>query len=228
MKFTGRIARRNNLHLFAWLCALAVPAGLQLLAGLNEDVASYMGEYYGPISLFMFFTMTYGFATVFVSYYLVGSIKRAGTLDMLRVSQARPRDVVLGVFWQLARVLVPPVLVFMSGFAVYAFWLEEGRQLFSFGWLAVTGAALMMVINQLVLSALMCMALYRSEHAWALLSAILVLPLNAAPVVVIYMLRIPVPLYIAVMVALTVLILLVAGWHLGRAWPPTPGQLKGT
>jgi hypothetical protein len=68
VKLADRSARRNHLYLFAWLCALAVPAGLQLLASTIDEVREYLAYYHGPISLYMFFAMTYGFATVFVSY----------------------------------------------------------------------------------------------------------------------------------------------------------------
>jgi hypothetical protein len=222
------MATRNNLYLFAWLCALAVPWGLQLLAAADDDILSYMGDYYGPFSLYMFFTMTYGFATVFVSYYLVGGLRRAGTLDMLRVSRITPWEVVLAVWLELQLVLVPPVLAFMAGFAVYSFIYDPARQLSGIGSAAVAGGALMMVLNQSALSALMCNALYRQEYMLALVAAVLVLPLNAGPVVLVYMLDLPVLVYLALLIGLVAVCLLLAWNNLRRMWPPVNTPLKGT
>lgn len=222
------MAGRNNLYLFAWLCALAVPGGLQLLVGTIEDVQEYIGDYYGPFTLYMFFTMTYGFATVFVSYYLVGGLRRAGTLDMLRVSRISPWEVVLAVWLELQRILVPPVLAFMVAFAVYSFAIDPSRQLSSLGSSALTGGALMMVLNQSVLSALMCNALYRTEYMLALVAAVLVLPLNSAPVILVYMLRLPALLYLAILIGLVLACLLLAWHNLWRLWPPVKTPLKGT
>src|SRR5690349_12616431 len=106
-----RMALRNNLYLFAWLCAIGLPLGLQLMSWLNEDVRDYLGNYFGIFSLYIYFTMTYGIAAVFVGYYQTSSFRRAGTLDMLRISQMRPSEMLAGVFASLELVLLPPMLV---------------------------------------------------------------------------------------------------------------------
>jgi hypothetical protein len=86
----------------------------------------------------------------------------------------------------------------------------------------------MMVLNQCALSALMCNALFRQEYMLALLSAVLVLPLNASPVVLVYMLDLPVLLSLALLILLVAVCLLFAWRNLARLWPPVPTQLKGT
>ncbi len=84
----------------------------------------------------------------------------------------------------------------------------------------------MMVLNQSVLSALMCNALYRQEYMLALLAAVLVLPLNAGPVVLVYMLNLPVLVYLALLIGLVAVCLLSAWNNLRRMWPPVARPAK--
>jgi len=74
------MAGRNNLYLFAWLCAVALPLVLQWLSGTLPEVKDYLGYYYGWFSLFMFFALTYGFGAVFVAFYQISSYHKAARL----------------------------------------------------------------------------------------------------------------------------------------------------
>ena len=232
MKLGGRMARRNHLHLFAWLCAVALPAALQWFAGANEDVLNYLQSYYGPITLYIFFIMSFGLATVFVSYYVVSGFRTAGTLDTLRISRIRPAEVVGGVFLQLEQLLIPPVLGFAALFLVYLLyfagegargigWTVGGQgQVLSLGWGAIVAGAVVMLLNQAVLAALMCCGLYRREALLALFAALLVLPLNSAPVLVVYVYGVPWWTLLLIMLVLLALLFLLAVHMLSRLWPP--------
>jgi len=220
IKLADRSARRNHLYLFAWLCAIAVPVGLELLATAIEEVRDYLAYYRGPLSLYMFFAMTYGFATVFVSYYVVGGLRKGGTLDLLRVSGARPWEVVTGVFLTLQRILAPPLIVFALGFTAYLLlFAEESFLLGGSGWL-VFGMGVLVLFNQMILALLPCLALFRREEPLALLAAVLVLPLNALPVILLYVMALPVWAYALLMLGILGLLFGTSILLVGRLWPP--------
>lgn len=220
VKLADRSARRNHLYLFAWLCAVAVPLGLQLLASSVEDVREYLAYYHGPISLYMFFAMTYGFGTVFVSYYVVSGLRQAGTLDLLRVSGARPAEVVAGVFLTLERVLAPPLFIFALGFAGYLLLFARDSFLLGGSWWLLSGMGLVVLLNQIILALLPCLALFRREALLALLAAVLVLPLNALPVFLLYGLGLPIWAFLLILTGLAGLLLGTATLSVGRLWPP--------
>jgi hypothetical protein len=226
IKLADRSARRNHLYLFAWLCAIAVPLGLQLLASSIEDVRDYLAYYRGPLSLYMFFAMTYGFATVFVSYYVVGGLRKGGTLDLLRVSGAQPWEVVTGVFLTLQRVLAPPLIVFALGFTGYLLLFAPDSFILGQSWWMLLGMGLVVLLNQMILALTPCLALFRREALLALLAAVLVLPLNALPVILLYVMALPVWAFVLLMLGILGLlfggsILLVA-----RLWPPQQRPLE--
>lgn len=220
VKLANRSARRNHLYLFAWLCALVVPAGMQLLAATVDEMRDQLAYYYGPISLYMFFAMTYGFATVFVSYYVVSGLRRAGTLDVLRVTQARPWDVVAGVFLTLELVLAPPLLVFALGFTAYLLLFEPDSFILGSPWWMLIGMGLIALLNQIILALVPCLALFRREALMALLAAVLVLVLNLAPIVLLYAMALPAWAYLLAMLGLTGLLLATATLRVSRLWPP--------
>lgn len=221
------MAVRNNLFLFAWLCATAVPVALQVLAGANADARAYLDTYYGGISLYMFFAMTYGFAAVFVAYYQVSSYHRAGTLDLLRVSGIDPRDVLLGVFLQLELILVPPLLGFAALFGAYVSYFSPDREQFAaFSVLLLVGGGVMMLFNQALLAALFCTALYRQEAALLLPAAVLAAVLNLASVLT-YVMHVPVWLYLLLLTAALALLLHIGQANLARLWPPQTAPRKG-
>lgn len=220
LKMGRRMAARNNLYLFAWLCAIGLPLGLQLLSWVNEDVRIYLGNYFGVFSLYIYFTMTYGIATVFVGYYQTSSFRRAGTLDMLRISRMRPLEVLSGVFLSLEQVLIPPLLtavLAMLGYLLVA-GVDMGQA--RLGWFDVLGALLMQGLNQLVLCLLSLQGLLRNEAPFGLLAFMLVLPLNTLPVVLIYVLHLPQWVYLLTLLLGLAALMYSALLRVSRLWPP--------
>lgn len=181
-----RMAARNNLGLFAWVAAVLLPCALQFIAGMQEDVRTYLEQYYGPFTLYFFFVMTYGFATIFVCFYQLGSYRRQGTLDMLRIAQLTPWEVLRDVFLQLQRTLLPPILGFAVVFTVYTLFLSDRTQIMGFGRTAFVGGVLNVVLTEMVLCAIICTGLLRSEALLSLFSSFLILPLNIAPIALMF------------------------------------------
>jgi len=179
-----RMARRNNLALFAWIAAILLPIALQLIAGMEEEVRQYLDQYYGPFTLYFFFVMTYGFAVVFVCFYQLSAYRRQGTLDMLRVSRLTPYEVLRDAYLQLQYILLPPILGFVLVFSVYLLLTPERAMLAGFGGGTIIGGLLNVVLTELLLCAVVCLGLLRSEAGLAALAALLVMPLNIAPIIV--------------------------------------------
>jgi hypothetical protein len=226
------MAGRNNLYLFAWLCAVALPLALQWLSGTLPEVVDYLGNYYGWFSLFMFFALTYGFGVVFVAFYQVSSYHKAGTLDLLRVSGIQPWQVLLGAFLQLELMLVPPLLGFAAVLVAYSLGgsflgLSADQPLTGIGGGIAIGGALSMLLNQALLAAWQCLGLFRREAPLALTGALLVLPLNALPVVAIMVLHMPIFLLLLLMLAALALMLWIGERSLARLWPPQVAVRKG-
>ncbi len=226
------MAGRNNLYLFAWMCAVVLPLALQWISGSLPDVKDYLGSYYGWFSLYMFFALTYSFGTVFVSFYQISGYHKAGTLDLLRVSGIRPRDVLLGAFLQLELILAPPLAGFALVLLAYGLWTslvgDSAEPAFAgMSWEMIIGGALMMLINQALLGALQCLGLYRREAPLAVASAVLVLPFNALPVIAIMVLHLPVLLFACIMLLVLGLVLWAAERNLARLWPPQASVRKG-
>ena len=221
------MARRNNLFLFAWLCAVALPIALQLIAGTVEEVRTYLADYYGAFTLYMLFTLTYGFATVFVCYYQITSYDKAGTLDLLRVSGIDPREVVLGAFLQLQTILAPPVVGFALIMLGYLLLEPREGQLHGIGGPLLAGGGMVMLLTQALLGALMCTGLYRRAAPLALVCALLVLPLNVSPVVVLYALHVSWYLFLLSLLAALGVLLLVANRNLAALWPPQRMPRRG-
>lgn len=219
IKLGNRLARRNHLYLFAWLCALVVPLGMHLLSGQIEEVRTYIAYYYGPISLYMYFTMTYGFGAVFVSYYLTGGLRKPGTLDMLRVSGVRPWELVTGVMLLLQMILVPPLVVFAAGLLTYfvlgeqATMLADGRQAL------LAGMGGVMLINELILAGIPCLGLFRRAAGWALIAALAVLPLNTLPMLV-WLRQLPITAYVLLQLGAVALVYGGSVFLVARMWPP--------
>ena len=136
-----RMSARNNLGLFAWVAALFLPLALQLIAGAQEEVREYLDFYYGPFTLYFFFVMTYGFATIFVCFYQLSSYRRQGTLDMLRIARLTPWEILRDVFLQLQRTLLPPILGFGVVFTIYLVFFSDASQIMGFGRAAFIGSA---------------------------------------------------------------------------------------
>jgi len=214
------MARRNHLYLFAWISAIVLPLALQLVAGWQEEVRVYLAYYYGPISLYMFFAMTYGFATVFVSYYQVSSFRREGTLDCLRVSELRPIEMIFGIIVELETILVPPMLAFAALFGSYMLLTSNEQFSREVSWLQISGFAIVLVLHQAILALVPCLALYRREAMAALLAAVLVLPLNALPVLTMFVWGVPAWVYLLGVVSVLGILFLGAVLSLSRLWPP--------
>jgi hypothetical protein len=217
-----KMARRNHLYLFAWLCALGVPLGLQALAGAIEDIRDYLDMYYGPLSLYMCFTLAYGFASVFVAYYQAGAYRRAGALDLLRLTGATPAQAVLGVYYQIEHVLLPPLLAFLVLFFAYIQFISPDRFLRDAPWWQVLAFALVLLLNQALLAALQLTALFRREETAALVCAVLVLPLNAGMLVFTMILRLPGWAYLALLMAALAGLLALAWRNVRSLWPAQP------
>jgi hypothetical protein len=226
------MAGRNNLYLFAWLCAVVLPLALQWISSALPEVKDYLGYYYGWFSLYMFFALTYSFGTVFVSFYQISGYHKAGTLDLLRVSGISPRDVLLGAFLQLELILAPPLAGFALVLLAYGAWTAfigtgDEPAFAGLSWDMIIGGALMMLVNQALLGALQCLGLYRREAPLALASALLVLPFNALPVLAIMVLHLPVLIFVLLMLIVLTLVLWAAERNLARLWPPQATVRRG-
>jgi hypothetical protein len=217
----ARMARRNHLYLFAWLCAVGLPGLLQVIAGQVQDVRDYLGEYYGVATLYMFFAMTFGFGTIFVSYYQANGYRRAGTLDLLRTSGLAPGAVLGGVFLQLQQVLVPPLVAALLGLFIYLRVSPPAR-----GWLSGFSLAdglafgLVLLLIQAVLGTVPLLGLFRRSEGLTLLSLLLVLPLNIMPLILQRWLRVSAGYIVLGLLGTLALALLAALWNLSRLWPP--------
>jgi len=218
MKLVGRHARRNYLYLFAWLCAVVLPVVLQVVAGAQDETRDYLGFYYGGISLYLFFVLTYGFGTVFVSFYAISTLRKAGTLDVLRISRVQPWEVVTGVFLVLQRVLLPPLLVFLPGFLVYTRWFVPDGFLAGESLWLLLGMALVIVLNEIILAGIVCLGLFRDEAPWALISVVVMLVLIIMPIFLLWILRWPVWAFATLMLGITGLIWSAAILRVGALW----------
>jgi len=226
MKFGGRLAQRNFLYIFAWLCATVVPLLLQLMAGLIEEVRDYLAYYYNDISLYMFFAMTYGFASVFVSYYIVGGYRLAGTLDVLRMTRVKPWEITTGVIYAILKVIVPPMIVFVVGFGAYLMLFTRDNMISNQPWWILTGMAILVMVNMVILSMIPCLGIFRRISLLALLGVVLVLPLNALPVLLVFVLKWPVWAYSLVMLLAVAALYAGSVTLVARTWPAQPKPLE--
>jgi hypothetical protein len=214
------MAARNNMFLFAWICALVLPVALQLIAGAQEEVREYVGFYYGPFTLYFFFTMTYGFATVFVAYYQVSGYRKPASLDLLRITWLKPWEVVAGILLQLQAILVPPVIVFAIGFLVYLLALpEQAEQIRSFGWSAIFGGIIGTLFNQLLLCSIVMLGLLRNEARAVLPALLLVVGLNVLPIILLFWLEWPAWSYALLLTAVFATVMTAVVLRLGALWP---------
>jgi len=181
-----RMAARNNLTLFAWIAALVLPAGLQLIAGMQEEVREYLAGYFGPFTLYFFFVMTYGFAAIFVCFYQLSAYRRQGTLDMLRISRLTPWQVLRDVFVQLQQTLLPPIAGFGIIFTAYLMLSPERGMISGLGGGTLALGILNVVLSEMLLCAIICLGLLRGEAVLSAISAVLVLPLNIAPIALMF------------------------------------------
>jgi hypothetical protein len=164
--------------------------------------------------------MTFGFAAIFISYYLAGYYRRAGTLDMLRVTRLEPRELLSGVGIVILRMIGPPLGTFFLVFISYAMLVDRYSFLADEPWWVFVGLALVSFTNNLILATIPLLGFYRLEAPWSLLATIIVLPLNTLPVILVYMLEVPAALYFLGLVVLLATVL-VGAWLLIRSlWPP--------
>lgn len=208
LKLGQVMARRNNLYLFSWICAVFLPGALQLLAGGMEEVRDYLGNYYGVLSLYIFFTMTVGIGASFSAYYLYSCFRRTGSLDLLRVSRLSPAAALAGASSELLRIIFPPVVFASLALAAYTgiATLQGGSGIFSVG--DMLGAFLLQSLNILILCAIAAQGFMRNEAPWALLAFLMVLPLNTLPVLLIYVRKVPASTYILA----ELLVLVILSW----------------
>nr|MDQ3024045.1 hypothetical protein [bacterium] len=181
-----RMAARNNLTLFAWVAAIVLPAGLQLISGMQEEVREYLAGYYGPFTLYFFFVMTYGFAAIFVCFYQLNAYRKQGTLDMLRISRLTPWQVLRDVFIQLQQTLLPPIVGFGVIFTIYLLNSPDRGMITGLGAGTLALGILNVVISEMLLCAIICLGLLRGEAALSAVSAVLVLPLNILPIALMF------------------------------------------
>lgn len=215
MALGRRMARRNNLYLFAWICAVFLPAALQMLAGGMEEVRDYLGNYFGVLSLYIFFTMTVGIGASFSAYYLLSCYRRTGSLDLLRISRLSPATALAGAFAEQLRILFPPILLSSAGMSVFAGIAARSG---GFGWEQMLGAFALESLNILVICAIAALGFMRNEAPWAVLAFLLVLPLNTLPVLLIFVRKVPAPLYIAGELLLLALLALAALLRIAQVW----------
>lgn len=218
MKLGRAMARRNNLYLFAWICAIFLPGALQLLAGGMEEVRDYLGNYFGLLSLYIFFTMTVGIGASFSAYYLFSCYRRTGSLDLLRISRLSPATALAGAFAEQIRIVFPPVLLASLSLLAYAGVGVLRGGVGGFGVGDMLGAFLLQSLNILLICAIAAQGFMRNEAPWALLAFMFVLPLNTLPVLLIYVRKVPAPLYVAGALVLLSLLLLSAWWRAAWVW----------
>ena len=124
-----RWSRRASYPLFAWLCIVGLPVMLNILAGVNDDFRSSLGEYYGPISLFLMFQFSLGFTTFFLCTMLVTSVGRSGLIEELRLSRLGPRDLLHSLLRLMLQLLWPPALCFLLIIVAYMLYRSNGTVL---------------------------------------------------------------------------------------------------
>ncbi len=124
----ARWSRSGSYPAFAWLCILALPLVLNLLAGINTEFRASLGEYYGLISLFLMFQFSLGFACLFLTTMLVTSVGRSELIDQLRLTATGPAELLGSLLLQLIRLIGPPTLAFFMMVAIWMF-LQTDQQL---------------------------------------------------------------------------------------------------
>ena len=225
----ARIARTNHLGLFIWICALILPAGLQLYAGMDDDVRSWLDAYYGAITLFFFFTLTFGFATVFATYYLLGGIRRSGSLEALKLSGVQPGEIVDSVALGMLRMLAPPMLLFYAGLIVYALIADRNGFIGQAGTWQLVAFALVQLLNSALLVLFLLQFLYRGSEFQSgilgLAAGMLAMVLNMLPIVSIVILGLPAWGYLLLVVATILLLRFSAIMNLKRLWRPLDDAL---
>jgi len=79
---------------------------------------------------------------------------------------------------------------------------------------------LVILLTELILSSLPVLGLFRQEAALALIASILVLPLNAAPIIILYALGMPLWAFLLIMIGLAGLVIGGSMLMTARLWPP--------
>jgi hypothetical protein len=114
----------------------------------------------------------------------------------------------------------PPLLAFALGFAGYLLLFARDGFMLGGSWWSLSGMGVVLLLNQVILALLPCLALFRREAGLALIAAVLVLPLNSLPVILLYGLALPVWAYLLILLGGCGLILGGAIFLVGRLWPP--------
>jgi hypothetical protein len=110
--------------------------------------------------------------------------------------------------------------VFMLLFFAYIEFFSVDRFMRDAGILQVFAFALVMVLNQALLAAIQLIALFRREETFALLCAVLVLPLNAGMIAVTMIFHVPGWAYLLVLAAAVAGALALAWLYVRMLWPP--------
>ena len=123
----SRWSSRASYPLFAWLCIAVLPVLLNIGMGLNDDFRGSLGEYYGPVSLFLMFQFSLGFTTLFLSTMFVTSVGRSELIDELRLSRLQPRDLLRSLLAMILRLLWPPSVAFLLLMTGYLLLRNNGQ-----------------------------------------------------------------------------------------------------
>lgn len=217
----SRWSRRASYPLFAWLCIAVLPVLLNVGAGLNDDFRSSLGEYYGPISLFLMFQFSLGFTVLFVSTMLVTSVSRSEVIEHLRLSPVKPQillHAVLKILWNL---LWPPCAAFIGLMVGYL--LLENRGEFDFRQLYLDRALLfvgLLALAQLGSILTICCGLGRNVFWYVLLALPVQFLLTIGAVFLLISRVLPWELLLPLSLGLVMAIHWMATYNLNRLWHP--------
>ena len=124
--------------------------------------------------------------------------------------------------------MAPPVVGFALLVLGYMLFEPRDGQLHGIGGPLLAGGGMVMLLTQALLGALMCTGLYRRAAPLALACALLVLPLNVSPVIVLFVLHLPWYLYLLSLLLALAILLFIAVRNLAALWPPQRMPRKDT
>jgi hypothetical protein len=217
----SRWSRRASYPLFAWICIAALPVLLNVGAGMNDDFRSSLGEYYGPISLFLMFQFSLGFTVLFLSTLLVTSVSRSQLIEHLRLSPASPQVLLLAVLKCLVNMFWPPCAAFITLMIAYLLFENQGRidyrQLYLDRALLFVG---LLALSQLGSILTICCGLGRNVFWYVLLALPVQFILTIGAVFLLISRVLPWELLLPLSLGLVMAIHWMATYNLIRLWHP--------
>lgn len=224
----GRWSRSASYPLFAWLCILVLPIALNLIAGLNDEFRSSLGEYYGSISLFLMFQFSLGFSTLFLTTMHVTSVGRSELVEQLRLTTTGPADLIRATVRHLSWLLWPPAAAFLI--LVFGWMMFQAEQQFVFRMVNLDRALVflaLLAMAQLGSMLIICLGMGRNVF-WFVLLALPVQFLLTGGAIFLMVARI-LPWWVLPFVSLAAVWLLfwLATASLRRLWPPQKLILSG-